>query len=97
MQLGSTAGIWEAPSLLSGEGEGGCWTPLLVLGPLVAFVPSPVCTFLTFVLLTQSLAPWVLLLLCHPGMCHFMGTQCEQDIPHGHPNVSRTPLSVTPT
>uniref|UniRef100_U3K3J2 Ring finger protein 222 n=1 Tax=Ficedula albicollis TaxID=59894 RepID=U3K3J2_FICAL len=55
-QQGGTAGIWGALSLLSGEGEGGCWTPLLVLGSLMAFVPSPVCTFITFVLLTQSLA-----------------------------------------
>lgn len=73
-QQGGTAEIWEALCLLSGEGDGGCWTPLLLLGPLMTFVPSPVCTILTFVLLTQSLALWVLLLLCRPGMCHFTGT-----------------------
>lgn len=51
-QQGGTAGVWEALRLLSGEGENG----LLVLGSLMACVPSPVCTFITFVPLTQSLA-----------------------------------------
>lgn len=52
----------------------GRWTPLLVLGSLMACVLSPDCTFITFVPLTQSLTLWVLLSLCHLGMCHFMGT-----------------------
>lgn len=51
-QQGGTAGVWEALNLLSGEGENG----LLVLGSLMACVPSPVCTSITFVPLTQSLA-----------------------------------------
>ena len=56
---------------LRGGGSGGCWSYpcqscLLVLGLLIAFFCScapqrRVCTLITFVLLTQSLAPWVLL------------------------------------
>lgn len=95
-------GSWEAQlgfgklrACSQGRGKGAAGHPCWCWGHLWRL--SPARTFLTFVLLTQSLALRVLLLLCHPGMCHFMGTQCEQDIPHGHPNVSRTPLSVTPT
>lgn len=71
--LRGTAEIWNLLCLLSGKGgTGGCWSPPcqscpLVLGTLIVIFLSrapqrSICTVAaTFVLLTQSLAPWVLL------------------------------------